>query len=98
MCSVELSEEVLRCVEIAEKFLVECRELIDKDPIQASEKLYEAAEEVVKTLAVVLNLPEARKAIESSGWWSKLLEKAVQGCFGLHNHLQHSCSLMSKAS
>jgi hypothetical protein len=79
MCSVELSEEVLRCVEIAEKFLVECRELIDKDPIQASEKLYEAAEEVVKTLAVVLNLPEARKAIESSGWWSKLLEKAVQG-------------------
>ena len=79
MCSVELSEEVLRRVEIAEKFLVEGRELIDKDPIQASEKLYEAAEEVVKTLAVVLNLLEARKAIESSGWWSKLLEKAVQG-------------------
>jgi hypothetical protein len=79
MCSVELSEEVLRRVEIAEKFLVEGRELIDKDPIQASEKLYKAAEEVVKTLAVVLNLPEARKAIESSGWWSKLLEKAVQG-------------------
>jgi hypothetical protein len=79
MCSIELSEEVLRRVEIAEKFLVEGRELIDKDPIQASEKLYKAAEEVVKTLAVVLNLLEARKAIESSGWWSKLLEKAVQG-------------------
>jgi hypothetical protein len=79
MCSIELSEEVLRRVEIAEKFLVEGRELIDKDPIQASEKLYKAAEEVVKTLAVILNLPKARKAIESSGWWSKLLEKAVQG-------------------
>jgi hypothetical protein len=76
---IELPGEVWKHVEIAEKFLVEGRELIDKDPVQASEKLYKAAEEVVKTLALALNLPEARKATESGGWWSKLLEKAAQG-------------------
>jgi len=80
MCSsVELSEEVLKYIEIAERFLVEGRELIDKDPVQASEKLYKAAEEAVKALAIALNLPEARKAIESGGWWLKLLEKTAQG-------------------
>ena len=79
MCSsVELSEEVLKYIEIAERFLVEGRELIDKDPVQASEKLYKAAEEVVKVLAIALNLPETRKAIESGGWWSKLLKKTAQ--------------------
>jgi hypothetical protein len=75
---IELPEEVLKHIEIAEKFLVEGRELIDKDPVQASEKLYKAAEEVVKALAIGLDLPEARRAIESGGWWSKLLEKAAQ--------------------
>jgi hypothetical protein len=74
-----LPEEVLKHVEVAERFLAEGRELIDKDPVQASEKLYKAAEEVVKTLALALNLPEARRATESGGWWSKLLEKAAQG-------------------
>jgi hypothetical protein len=69
----------LKHVEVAERFLAEGRELIDKDPVQASEKLYKAAEEVVKTLALALNLPEARRATESGGWWSKLLEKAAQG-------------------
>ena len=29
----------------------------------------------------------------------ELLDLIIRrGCFGLHNHLQHSCSLMSKAS
>lgn len=74
-----MPEEVLKHVEVAERFLAEGRELIDKDPVQASEKLYKAAEEVVKTLALALNLPEARRATESGGWWSKLLEKAAQG-------------------
>ncbi len=75
---IELPGEVLKHIEIAEKFLVEGRELIDKDPVQASEKLYKAAEEAVKALAIGLDLPEARRAIESGGWWSKLLEKAAQ--------------------
>ena len=74
----ELPKEVLRHVEIAEKLLAEGRELIDKDPVQASEKLYKAAEEAVKALATALNLPEARKAIESGDRRSKPLEKAAQ--------------------
>jgi uncharacterized protein (UPF0332 family) len=71
-------EEVLKRIELAERFLAEGRELIDKDPVQASEKLYKAAEEAVKALAIALNLEEAKKAIESGGWWSKLLEKAAR--------------------
>jgi hypothetical protein len=39
-------------------------ELIDRDPVQASEKLYKAAEEAVKAIAIALNLPEAIKALE----------------------------------
>ena len=72
-------KRLLKQSELAERFLAEGRELIDKDPVQASEKLYKAAEEAVKALATALNLPEARKAIESGGWRSKLLEKAAQG-------------------
>ena len=34
---------------------------------------------VVEALALALNLPEARRATESGGWWSKLLEKAARG-------------------
>jgi len=72
-------EEALKRIELAERFLAESRDLIDKDPVQASEKLYKAAEEAVKALAIALNLEEARKAVESGGWWSKLLEKAARG-------------------
>jgi len=78
-CNALFQEEALRRVELAERFLAEGRELIDKDPVQASEKLYKAAEEAVKALAIALNLEEARKAVESGGWWLKLLEKAAQG-------------------
>jgi hypothetical protein len=78
-CNALFQEEALRRVELAERFLAEGRELVNKDPVQASEKLYKAAEEAVKALAIALNLEEARKAVESGGWWSKLLEKAAQG-------------------
>jgi len=77
-CNALFQEEALRRVELAERFLAEGRDLIDKDPVQASEKLYKAAEEAVKALAIALNLEEARKAVESGGWWSKLLEKAAR--------------------
>jgi hypothetical protein len=71
-------EEALKRIELAERFLAEGRELVNKDPVQASEKLYKAAEEAVKALAIALNLEEARKAVESGGWWSKLLEKVAR--------------------
>jgi PaREP1/PaREP8 domain containing family protein len=35
-------------MELAVMFLEEGKELIDKDPVQASEKLYKATEEAIK--------------------------------------------------
>jgi hypothetical protein len=64
-------------LELAEKFLAEGRELIDKDPVQASEKLYKAAEEAVKIIAIALKLPEADEAAKRGRWTTGLLEDAV---------------------
>ncbi len=45
-------------MELANKYLIEGKELIDKDPVQASEKLYKAAEESVKALAQYYDLKD----------------------------------------
>ena len=47
-------------LESTEKFLNEGVSLVDKDPVQASEKLHRAVEEAIKALAIALNLDEAR--------------------------------------
>jgi hypothetical protein len=62
---------------LALRYLEEGRNLADKDPVQASEKLYKAAEEAVKTLAIALGLDEARKAVEQGRWSSTLLFDAI---------------------
>jgi hypothetical protein len=72
----EAIKKALQHLELAERFLAEGRELIDKDPVQASEKLYKAAEEAVKVLAIALKLPEADEA-KRDGWTAGLLESAV---------------------
>jgi len=64
-------------LELAERFLNEGKELVNKDPVQASEKLYKAAEEAVKAIAVALNLEEARRAGEINRWTTQLLFDAV---------------------
>jgi hypothetical protein len=47
-------------------------------PIQASEKLYKAAEEAVEALALHLGLSEVLEKVEGRGWWATTdLEKAV---------------------
>jgi len=64
-------------LELAVRFLAEGRALADRDPVQASEKLYKAAEEAVKALAH-LNLSEVLRRVEVRGRWSATdLEKAV---------------------
>jgi len=73
----EAGRKALQHLELAEKFLSEGRELIDKDPVQASEKLYKAAEEAVKIIAIALKLPEADGAVKRGRWTTGLLESAV---------------------
>jgi len=73
----EAGEKALQRLELAERFLSEGRELIDKDPVQASEKLYKAAEEAVKAIATALDLDEAKKALEKGRWELSLLDDAV---------------------
>ena len=66
-------------VELAIKYFNEGRELIDKDPVQASEKLYKAAEECVKALAQHYNLEDVLSKVNERGWWTATeLEKAVE--------------------
>jgi hypothetical protein len=65
-------------LELAVRFLAEGKALVDRDPVQASEKLYKAAEEAVKALAIRLNLSEVLRRVEGRGRWSATdLEKAV---------------------
>ena len=64
-------------LELAKRFLEEGTALAERDPVQASEKLYKAAEEAVKALAVALGLEEAQKAEEQGRWTATLLFTAV---------------------
>jgi hypothetical protein len=64
-------------LELSMKYLDEGRSLIDKDPIQASEKLYKAAEEVVKALTIYFNLSNIiEKVNERKMWTVTELDKA----------------------
>ena len=66
-------------LELAEKFLREAKECIERDDaVQASEKLYKVAEECIKALAIKFNLPEAQEAYKVGGWWLKLLSRAAK--------------------
>jgi hypothetical protein len=64
-------------LELSAKYLDEGKSLIDKNPIQASEKLYKAAEEVVKALTIYFNLSDIiEKVNERKRWTVTELDKA----------------------
>jgi hypothetical protein len=66
-------------LQLALKYLDEGRGLIGKDPTQASEKLYKAAEEAVKALTAYFNLSNILSSVEKRGRWTVTeLEKAVE--------------------
>jgi len=69
--------EAERHLKLALRYLEEGKALADKDPVQASEKLYKAAEEAVKALALALDLEEGRRAAEQGRWSSQLLFDAA---------------------
>lgn len=57
-------------VELAERFLEEGKQLMDEDPVQASEKLYKAAEECIKALAIQFKLEDILSKVEERGRWT----------------------------
>lgn len=57
-------------IEIAHKFFQEGIQIVDNDPIQASEKLYKAAEEAVKALAIINNLDKILTRVKNRGRWT----------------------------
>jgi hypothetical protein len=66
-------------IELALRYFEEGMNFIDKDPVQASEKLYKAAEETVKALTVHFNLNDILEAVEKRGRWTATeLDKAVR--------------------
>jgi len=67
-----------RHIDLALRYLEEGRSLADKDPVQASEKLYKAAEEAVKVLAMSFNMEDILKIVGEKGRRTATqLEKAV---------------------
>jgi hypothetical protein len=66
-------------LELSLRYLGEGRALVGRDPVQASEKLYKAAEEAVKALAIFYNLQDVLAGVEEKGGWTvSYLEKAVE--------------------
>jgi hypothetical protein len=66
-------------LDIARKYLEGDGALIDRDPVQASEKLYKACEEAIKALAIYHGLGEILARVEERGRWTVTeLEKAVE--------------------
>nr|WP_052290687.1 PaREP1 family protein [Caldivirga maquilingensis] len=60
-------EELMR---ITEESIRESRERLNAgDVIQASEKAYKAAEEVIKAIAEKFNLPEYQMAVKEGEWY-----------------------------
>ena len=77
--NLDPEEEVKVHVEVALKFLEDGRKLINRDSVQASEKLYKAAEECVKALTLHFKLEDIIKKVKDRGRWTTTeLEKAVE--------------------
>ncbi|BFI76566.1 PaREP1 family protein [Sulfurisphaera ohwakuensis] len=70
-------EEIRLRLELAKKYMKECEEYLKKgDAIQASEKAYKVAEELVKALAEKFNLEEYQKTLKEGRWYTYLLVSA----------------------
>jgi hypothetical protein len=75
--------EARRHVELALKHLEEGKALADKDPVRASEKLYKAAEEAVKALALHFGLSGFLEKVGGRGGWTVTeLDKAASRISG----------------
>jgi hypothetical protein len=72
------SEGIKMRIELAKKYMAEAEEYLKKgDAVQASEKAYKVAEEVLKALAEKFNTPEYQQAVKEGRWYTYLLSKAA---------------------
>ena len=62
-------EEAKIHLELAEKFLKEGKNILNKDPIQASEKFYKVAEECIKALALHKKYSSIIEKVKDKGRW-----------------------------
>ncbi|WP_048062865.1 PaREP1 family protein [Caldivirga maquilingensis] len=76
--SMQDPEESMReRIAVAEKYLSEAKQYIDKgDAVQASEKAYKAAEEVIKALAEKHRTPEYQEFLREGRWYTYMLGMA----------------------
>jgi len=65
-------EKIIKArLKLAEKYFREAQDYLGRgDSVQASEKMYKVVEECIKALAQLYNLPEYKKAIKESRWWT----------------------------
>ena len=65
-------------IELAKKYIAEAEDYLKKgDAVQASEKAYKTAEEIVKALAEKFNIPEYHQALKEGRWNTYWLASAV---------------------
>jgi uncharacterized protein YdeI (YjbR/CyaY-like superfamily) len=70
-------EKIKLRLELAKKYMRECEEYLKNgDAVQASEKAYKVAEELIKALAEKFNLEEYQKALKEGRWYTYLLVSA----------------------
>jgi hypothetical protein len=78
-CHSPLSPEIEKHLDLALTFLEEGKNFIEKNPVQASEKLYKAAEESVKLLTLYLDISDVLSQVKQRDRWTVTdLEKAVE--------------------
>jgi uncharacterized protein (UPF0332 family) len=63
------NEEFEIHVELARKFLEEGKKMFEENPVQACEKLYKAAEEAIRALAIKHNIKEIIRRVGLRGRW-----------------------------
>ena len=74
-----LDPEIKKHLDLAVSFLEEGKSFVEKNPVQASEKLYKAAEESVKLLALYLGISDVLAQVRQRNRWTVTdLEKAVE--------------------
>ncbi|MEM3930909.1 MAG: PaREP1 family protein, partial [Thermofilum sp.] len=74
-----LDPEIKKYLDLAVSFLEEGKSFVEKNPVQASEKLYKAAEESVKLLALYLGVSDVLAQVRQRNRWTVTdLEKAVE--------------------